>query len=212
MKIVAIADIHSKYRKTFDNLVEGDTLVIAGDITRRGRLGDLNSFLGKLAKHRKMWKHVVMIAGNHDHCFAREDEKEIAFTLMDGMNITYLEDSGATLDGVKFYGSPYAPKYGNWSFYLMRQSPELVEKWKKIPDDTDVLITHGPPYGVLDSTISGHRAGCEILRRQVEWRVKPKAHIFGHIHEGYGSENFYYNVSTNDAFYAYKNPPMIIEV
>jgi len=96
----------------------------------------------------------------------------------------YLENSGVEIDGVKFWGSPWQPEFFNWAFNLPR-GRRLAEIWALIPDDTEVLITHTPPYGILDRVDSGEHVGCEDLRRALQ-RVKPKVHVFGHIHEDRG--------------------------
>ena len=96
-------------------------------------------------------------------------------------NAHYLCDESLTLDGVKFYGSPWQPRFFDWAFNKDRGAP-LKAIWDKIPLDTDVLITHGPPHGILDLTFDKIKAGCEELLLAVQ-RIKPKVHVFGHIHE-----------------------------
>ncbi|CAH1108078.1 unnamed protein product [Psylliodes chrysocephalus] len=98
-------------------------------------------------------------------------------------NCIYLEDSGLELYGIKLYGSPWQPEFGNWAFNL-RRGEECLSKWNAIPGDTDILITHTPPLGHGDLVCSGIRAGCVDLLSTVQQRVQPKYHIFGHIHEG----------------------------
>ncbi len=94
-------------------------------------------------------------------------------------------NSASTSPGIKVYGAPWQPAFGNWAFNLLPGS-ELKEKWDLIPDSTDVLITHGPPRTILDVTEAGDYTGCALLREVITGRVKPRLHIFGHIHEGYG--------------------------
>ena len=98
-------------------------------------------------------------------------------------NCTYLQDSSTEIYGLKIYGTPWQPKFCGWAFNLER-GQELCEKWDKIPEDTDVLITHTPPVGYGDLCSTGIRAGCVDLLMSVQQRVKPKYHIYGHIHEG----------------------------
>ena len=100
-------------------------------------------------------------------------------------NLTYLNDESATLMGINFFGSPTTPMYGTFGF--QKPKSELKNYWDIIPEGTDVLITHGPPYGIQDLTRRKVNAGCEYLRAEVE-RKKPKFHFFGHIHEGRGVE------------------------
>jgi Icc-related predicted phosphoesterase len=88
------------------------------------------------------------------------------------------------IDGLKVYGSPITPTYHDWAFNVLPGSP-IAEAWEKIPLDTDVLITHGPPKGILDKNSRDELLGCPELLRKVK-EIKPKLHTFGHVHEGYG--------------------------
>ena len=104
--------------------------------------------------------------------------------LADYPNITYLNDSGVTIEGIKFWGSPVTPWFHNWAFN--RVGEEITKHWDLIPADTDVLITHGPPKGILDETVHGRlHVGCGHLLKKV-LEIKPKVHVFGHIHEARG--------------------------
>lgn len=130
-------------------------------------------------------------------------------------NCTYLEDSMITLYGIKIYGTPWQPRFGNWAFNLDRGS-DCLSKWNLIPEDTDILITHSPPLGHGDLVCSGVRAGCAELLSTVQQRVKPKYHIFGHIHEGYGVTSdgkiIYINASTCDISYIPNNLPIVFDM
>ncbi|XP_050300876.1 UPF0046 protein T07D4.2 [Anthonomus grandis grandis] len=130
-------------------------------------------------------------------------------------NCTYLEDSGIEICGVKIWGSPWQPEFGHWAFNLKR-GKECLSKWNLIPDDTDVLLTHSPPLGHGDLVCSGVRAGCVELLTTVQKRVKPKYHIFGHIHEGYGVSSdgkiIFINASTCDINYIPSNLPMVFDI
>ena len=117
--------------------------------------------------------------------------------------------------GIKIYGSPWQPEFCNWAFNLPRTGLELQEKWENIPKDTDILITHGPPWGHLD-VVRGRtdNLGCELLRQRVD-EIKPKIHVFGHIHSGYGykfeNETHFINASVLNESYIYKQSPVSIE-
>jgi Icc-related predicted phosphoesterase len=176
MKFVLVSDTHAFH----DNLYipGGDVLIHAGDLTHMGELNDVvafNDFLGTLPH-----SHKIVIAGNHDFCFERIPGEAIPLLT----NATYLQDSAVTIDGVKFYGSPWQPWFGDWAFNRHRGS-HIREKWELIPGDTDVLITHGPPFGYLDKTYHERHVGCRDLMATIT-RLKPKLHVFGHIHEAYG--------------------------
>jgi len=130
-------------------------------------------------------------------------------------NCTYLEDSCVEICGLKVYGTPHQPMYGGWAFNLVR-GEACLEKWNLIPDDVDVLITHSPPLGFGDLTSTGVRAGCVELLHSVQRRIKPKYHVYGHIHEGYGVRSdgkiLFINASTCDINYSPCNPAVVFDV
>lgn len=207
MKIVCISDTHEHHERIA--VPEGDVLVHAGDFTWTGSEGSIkefNEWLGTLPH-----KYKIIIAGNHDWLFQREPERARALIT----NAHYLEDSEVTIEGVKFYGSPWQPEFHNWAFNLPRGSKDLADKWAAIPEDTDVLITHGPAAEILDYTSRGMRVGCSALRYRVE-QLKPKLHIFGHVHEGYGLlhsiHTKYVNASICTSDYAPTNEPIVMEL
>lgn len=217
MRLVFISDTHT-YQKQID-MPEGDILVHAGDITFTGHYSDLkrfNAWIGKLD-----FKHKIVIAGNHDltfqdkyfpnHNVSGDPEKARACLT----NCTYLEDSSVVVEGLKFYGSPWQPWFHDWAFNLMR-GDEIKAKWDLIPEDTDILITHGPPYGVGDRLLrSGDLVGCYDLKEAIK-RIKPLIHCCGHIHEGYGvqklGDTLCINASTCDLYYNPENKPVVVDV
>jgi len=176
LRIVCVSDTHANHRKTV--IPDGDLLLHAGDLTGHGRLEDVEDFdrwLGTLP-HR----HKVVIAGNHDFCF-QEQAVEARARIT---NAVYLEDEMVKIAGVTIYGSPWQPWFGGWAFNLQR-GPELATVWSKIPASTDILLTHGPPEGILDRNRRGDCCGCrDLLHRVLE--VRPRLHVFGHIHEAAG--------------------------
>ena len=123
----------------------------------------------------------------------------------------YLDDSGCEIEGIRFWGSPITPEFCNWAF--MREPRDIGRHWDAIPDDTDVLITHGPPHGILDQCPDS--VGCEQLLEAVK-RVGPKVHAFGHIHEGHGilekDGTTFVNASIMDGRYRPVNAPIGVEV
>ncbi|MGV3622101.1 MAG: metallophosphoesterase [Archangium sp.] len=175
-RIVAIADTHGEHAAL--TLPDGDILVHAGDLTPRGTLQQLASVADWL--RAQPHEHKVVIAGNHD--FSLQRDRERARALFHGL--TYLEDEGATVAGLRVWGSPWQPWFHNWAFNA-RRGPDIDEKWQRIPEGIDVLVTHGPPHGYGDLVWNGERVGCEDLVRHLD-RVKPKLHFFGHIHEDRG--------------------------
>lgn len=206
MKCVVISDTHGMYRQV--TIPKGDVFIHAGDITRLGslpELRDFNDWLGDLPH-----KHKIIIAGNHDWCF-EQTNKEARALLTNG---TYLQDESLIINGVKFYGSPWQPEFYNWAFNLPR-GDRLKEKWKLIPNDVDVLISHGPRFGVLDEILSGERVGCSELLNVVD-DIQPKFHVFGHIHEAYGVLQGYrtcsINASSTNVRYEPINPAITFDI
>ncbi len=205
-RVVCLSDTHNRHRDL--EIPDGDLLVHAGDFTGRGRHDEIASFNAWLATlpHR----HKIVIAGNHDFLFEREPEKARALIT----NAVYLEDSGTTAAGLRVWGSPWQPWFFDWAFNLPR-GPALAEKWALIPEGVDILITHGPPRGILDRTSRGEAVGCADLRRELA-RVRPRLHVFGHIHEAYGTHReggtTCVNAANCDEGYEPVQPPVVVDL
>lgn len=177
MKLTFISDTHSKHDAI--KLGRGDVLIHCGDISKNGSLEDIKRFAAYLKKQE--FSHKLVIAGNHDFCF--EDERKFeAEDILKQCGIIYLNDSGVEIDGMKFWGSPVQPEFFNWAFNR-RRGEEIKKYWDLIPNDTDILITHGPPFEILDECADGQKVGCEDLLNRIQ-KLKLKVHAFGHIHEG----------------------------
>jgi Icc-related predicted phosphoesterase len=211
MRIISISDTHEQHRD-IKAIPEGDVLVHSGDITMGGSIPALANFANWMGGLK--FAHKILIAGNHD--FSLEDtRRNIVVNIFKEVGITYLHDSGITIDGINFYGSPYQPLFHDWAFNIPR-GKEIAKKWALIPDDVHVLITHGPPYGISDKTRQGTNVGCKDLLRRIEQLKQLKIHIFGHIHEGYGvvvknGVNFV-NASTCNRRYEPINEPIVSEI
>ena len=207
MKIVCVSDTHLVHEKTRLGIPDGDLLIHAGDGTFKGTSKEIVTFNGWLASlpHRRK----VLIAGNHDWLF--EKRPEAARALL-SPSITYLRDERVELDGLRLYGSPWQPEFAEWAFNLPR-GPKLAEKWARIPEGIDILITHGPPRDILDRTSDGRNEGCDDLLKAV-YRVKPRFHVFGHIHESYGTvtkhDTTFVNASLCDENYRAANAPIVL--
>lgn len=213
LSLVCLSDTHTFHRHV--RVPEGDVLVHAGDICSfydplersMAVLEDFNGWLGELP-HR----HKIVIAGNHDVPFTREPERARALLT----NAHYLENSGIELDGLRFWGSPITPVMGSMAFATERGAASR-EVWNRIPENTDVLVTHGPPRGILDQdNIWEVHDGCPSLLEAVR-RVKPQAHIFGHIHGGWGKERSrdgtrFVNCSVFNARRELAHAPLIVEL
>lgn len=178
MQIVCLSDTHGQHHNI--DVPEGDVLIHAGDFTRTGGVQETKDFLDWYAELPHQYK--VFIAGNHDRGFEREREKTMEKIPSD---IIYLEDSGVQIEHLYFWGSPYTPKFFNWSFGKNR-GEEILAYWQKIPLHTNILITHGPPKNILDTTYKGYNVGCADLADTLSTLNDLKLHVFGHIHEAYG--------------------------
>lgn len=186
MIIDCISDLHGYYPK----LEGGDLLIIGGDLTARDTSIQHSDF--KLWLYKQKYRKKIVIAGNHDAAFLGLQPDEYIFSSYNINTVAqisyadYLLDSSVEFEGLKIWGSPWTPEFLNWHF-MKKRGEELREVWDKIPLDTDILVTHGPPYDILDQVTLSSRgdkfkhAGCEELLKAV-MRVKPKLHVFGHIH------------------------------
>ena len=176
MKLVCLADTHNKH----DQIVipDGDVLIHAGDCTDGGSKQESKAFLEwfSLQKH----KHKILVPGNHDFYFEKKPHLDIVPD-----NIHVLIDKAISIDGIYFWDSPVTPGSGNWAFQKERGN-QIAKHWDLIPENTDVIISHTPPYGILDDLRNGIKMGCEELTRKIK-STKPKIHLFGHIHHGAGS-------------------------
>lgn len=182
MRIVAISDTHGMHERLV--LPPGDVLVHAGDWSESGEREESEAFLSWLGA--QPYDHKVIVAGNHDFFFEREPEAARAL-LPPG--VTWLQDGGCQVRGFRFWGASWTPRFFRWAFMLDRGSA-LRERWDLIPAGIDVLVTHGPPYGHGDQAVplafpAQRAVGCLELTLAVR-RVRPRLHVFGHIHEGHG--------------------------
>lgn len=200
MKIATVSDIHGNWPSV--TFPQADVLIFAGDI--------LNNYFSdsKLDAHHQLlevekfktfcetrldfgdYKHIIFVPGNHDWCFdlLGREARELL-----GDKVIYLQDSEVIIDGIKFYGSPWTPWFWGWAFNHPNpgKNSEAAKRaaklcWAAVPDDTNVLITHGPPKDILDLTKEGVRVGCPYLRERVDGLQKLKLHVFGHIHYSHG--------------------------
>ena len=190
MKLHIISDTHTKHREL--NLPGGDALIHAGDIMGSGYdLAEITDFLSWFDKQD--YEHKIFIAGNHDRIFEDKPELMERILMEQYPDIIYLQDSSVTIDGINFYGSPWTPAFCGWAFQIHNDT----ETYKYIPEDTDVLITHGPAYGILDQYVMpngklSEHLGSKGLHKWIDDN-NPKLHICGHIHNGQGVLDGYSN-------------------
>ena len=210
MKCCCISDTHCNYKQLV--IPDGDVLIHAGDIDAyqySSELKDFNKWLGRLPH-----KYKIVIAGNHDGYISITNRDKVRKYLD---NAIYLENSGCEIDGINFWGSPITPAFLSW-FFMATRGEEIQNKyWSKISRNTDVLITHGPPYGIRDKVLfpKEESVGCSDLLWTVK-QLKPKIHIFGHIHSGYGitktKDTVFINASVMDEEYDIVNEPIEVTI
>lgn len=206
MRFVLVSDTHGGHARL--DLPPGDLLIHAGDATHGGDMEALHDFAEWL--NRQSHPERVAVAGNHDWCFERDGEAARRALAPS----TYLEDSPTTIDGVKMYGSPWQPRFGDhdeqiWAFDRPRGAP-LADKWARIPEETDILVTHAPPHGILDDIYTGDAIGCRELRDRVE-EVEPALHVFGHVHEQPGATRIGKTLFVNAAMPGGYGDPAIVD-
>ena len=206
MRIVCLSDTHGLHARL--EVPDGHLLLHAGDFSMRGRPQEIERFdrwLGTLPH-----AHKVVVAGNHDFLFEQEPERARALLT----NASYLQDAELRIGALRIFGSPWQPWFHDWAFNLQR-GPALAEKWALIPDGVDVLVTHGPPAEILDRTVHGEEVGCRDLRDALE-RVRPRLHLFGHIHEAHGrlerDGTLYVNASNCDVRYRSLQPVIVVDL
>lgn len=197
MLILHLSDTHSKHIE-LRKLPPADIIIHTGDISFAGSENEVKDFIewfGSLP-----YKYKIFIAGNHDDC--------LFGAKIDGLpeNCFYLCNSGVTIEGVKFYGTPM--------FMEDAMSGDYDRDIQKIPNNIDVLITHQPPYGILDFSANIHYGDRKLLETVL--KTKPKYHLFGHIHGAYGVEKSEHTTFVNAAVlsenYELIYEPILLEI
>ena len=208
MKFLVISDTHGKHNEL--SLPKADVIIHAGDICSRGYEQEVMDFLKWF--DRLDYKYKIFIAGNHDFLFERESDEVLQKLIPPG--IIYLNDSAIEIEGIKIWGSPITPWFFNWAFNRNR-GEAISRHWEIIPDDIRILVTHGPPFSILDKTLKKEHVGCEDLLQKI-LEIKPGFHLFGHIHEAYGifknNDTTFINASVLDANYNLRNEPVVFEI
>jgi len=219
MKIVCISDTHCKLRKI--NVPEGDLLLHAGDLTFRGTVQEISSELKELGRIAKNFKMTCLSPGNHD--WLSEKQPTLFKQMCEDVGVTYLHDSSVMFEDKLIYGSGWTPEFCNWALNLPR-GQALKEKWDLIPDETQILITHGPPFGILDivehSIHNGHvqeHVGCKDLYSRIQQLKDLRLSVFGHLHFCGGisvkiSDINFINASVCTELYEPTNFPVILTI
>ena len=180
MKILHISDTHGKHQILKD-LPNADVIVHTGDITEDGTEEEVKDFIEWVSG--LSYAHKIFIAGNHDNCLYGAN--------IEGLpdNVHYLCNDGITIDGIKFYGVPM--------FLHDDLDGNLPELFGRIPDDTDVLLTHQPPLGILDEQDGINYGDYTLYKRVMD--VRPKYHLFGHLHHTEKTQEVFRRVRFSNA-------------
>ncbi len=194
MKLTVISDTHMRHEEL--GALSGDVLIHCGDVldlfdSQADDLDRVDDWFGTLD-----FDLILCIGGNHD--FALQERKRLR-------NAVYLEDQSYAYNGVNFYGSPWVPDLPHHAFHADEGTRK--EKWALIPEETDVLITHSAPFGTLDQSRHGRKLGCPFLPVHVD-RVKPRYHLFGHVHASGGIVRSGSRMDLNASCYANANEPL----
>lgn len=215
--ITLVSDTHSKHAQVTNHLPGGELLLHSGDISNRGEIYEIESFL-KWYKSLSKYDHRVFIAGNHDWGF-QDYPGDVSNLLDKYCEVDYLQDGMYVLgddydSAIKIWGSPWQPRFNNWAFNADR-GEDIKQYWDKIPNGIDILITHGPAFGHLDTVIGQtNNLGCEDLNEAIQ-RIKPKIHVCGHIHSGHGYKfdgtTHYFNASVLNERYEYAHKPFVFD-
>lgn len=201
MIIDCISDLHGHYPE----MPGGDLLIIAGDVTESNTFAAHLIFLIWL--HNQKYRHYIFIAGNHDNILLERSLLSLPLS-----NTTYLFDSGTEFEGLKIWGSPWTQTFKDMNPYCraftVDAEEELEQKFNLIPDDIDILITHSPPYGIMDEVIEygpfSHERKKSVGSKSLLVKcleIRPKLHVYGHIHEAYGQDLWKNSIKNRDILF-----------
>jgi len=213
-RVVCLSDTHSYHNSVI--VPNGDWLIFAGDLSWQGEMSIIASFadwLGDLPHKKK-----ICIFGNHEIGMRNGPNRKTALKLIENSGAIYLEDSGVEIDGLNVWGSPFSPTFYNWEF-MANRGEDIGYHWAQIPDDTNVLITHGPGFGTLDAVQGVGRGpqGCEMLSRRIKNLPNLKVNCFGHLHKSGGMSIVkdgvtFVNAAICTDEYKPINPPVVIDI
>jgi Icc-related predicted phosphoesterase len=213
--MITITHISDTHLQPFPELSEADVLVHTGDALNYGTLSEIEQFRQQLLAVKDKYQKIIYVAGNHDRIFESNPYSAKNFLQQEIDNLVYLHHEPYEFKGYKWFATPYQPFFCNWAFNV-KCNLELYEKYLEIPKDTEILLTHCPPDGILDSTMYGNRVGSRALKLALKELPHLKAHMFGHIHYSYGIDFingvWYSNSATCGENYKPTNEPRVIEI
>lgn len=217
VRVLLLSDTHVIADKIpISSYPEVDIVVHAGDFSMKGRAKEVKAFLSWYQTIKA--KHKVFICGNHETALDRNHKefekstRELLFAKQYS-DLIYLENLTGEVMGIKIFGSPYSPEFYGWGFPTPDDAYKLYKE--KITDDTDIVLIHGPPYGILDKCVDGTLAGCKILEKRLK-ECSPGMCVFGHIHEAYGivekNGTLFVNASNSDFHYDFTQKPIFVDI
>ena len=204
MKICLMSDTHGH---ALPDPGGADLVIHAGDGTMGGSLVQVASFSSSLYA---LGKPVIFVPGNHDVLF---ENKEIMARDLLPINVTSLISEATRVGGLSLWGTPWTPWFNDWAFNNKNERNDNV--YAGCPTGVDILITHGPPYGILDTLTNGEHVGSRELLAELD-RIRPRIHVFGHIHSGYGRyyDNYtqFFNAAICNDAYQPVNPAFFVNI
>lgn len=209
MRICLISDTH-QHHPNVERFPDADLLLHCGDATRSGGMLEFARFNEWLITLKTKFPHIIFVPGNHDLLF--EKNEGTARSIVQDAEV--LIDQTTTFQGLRIHGSPWVPKFYDWAF--MKNAALRRPIMENIPE-CDILMTHGPPYGIADTVRNFSNAGCPWLLRHVQEVIKPKLHVFGHIHEMHGSvaefgDTKFVNAAQMDRHHQHVFAPIVVEI
>ena len=205
-----ISDTHCQMDMVKYKVPSGDVLIHSGDWTYQGTVRE---FVKEIQIFNELpHEFKIVIAGNHDRLAQRLGNRFMAELCKPAI---YLHNESCVINDIKFYGSASTPRYGNWAFGL--KYTDAATEWAKIDNDTEILITHGPPFNQCDMTPRGEAIGCGVLGNRIQGLQDLRIHAFGHCHHGYGlkynysSDRLFINASICNEQYYPNNWPIVID-
>lgn len=215
LKIVAISDTHNRHNRI--KIPKCDILIHAGDWTFQGKFSEVIEFADWLEKQPA--KHIVVIPGNHEKFYEAALPMSREWITERCPRANVLINESVNIEGINIYGSPVTLFFFNWAWN--KYPDEIKPYWDAIPDNTDILVTHGQPYGINDGLYyasgdpTGEHVGCHLLKDRIKELKNLKIYIGGHLHGGYNHQTIdgvdYYNAAICDDQYQVSNDPWIID-
>lgn len=219
MRIVAISDVHEQWKNI--EIPTCDILISAGDYSYQGDHKVVRKFHAWLDEQPA--SHIISVQGNHEVKVESNFNLAKAIAQEECPDVHFLEHEAIEIEGIKIFGSAWTPYFCDWAWNGARNDAEAVlyrkpliqKKWEQIPEDTNILITHGPPYQILDYVPMGGNVGCSHLHERILNLPNLKHHIFGHIHYSHGFKEFngvkYWNASICTESYKPNNPVTVFD-